>query len=569
MNIIGINQSGHISSACLLQDGRIVAAGAEERFNREKRSREFPMQTIAFLLKKAGLTAKDIDSYAIGWNPGINISKFSKANSGPLARHRGEYLYSVPSNLLKLYPHNVPDHVAQTFHLPDATCTIQYVTHHDAHAALAFFGSGFSEAACLIVDGFGERAATSFKSCAGNTFSTLQQFDFPHSLGSFYGTLTTFLGFRADADEWKVMALASSSPEATEFDRLLKKTYTLLPNGGVEFDLTYFDYYNFERDGYYTSKFVALLGPDRKPDAPLTQVHFDIAGAMQRCAEEIIFHALNHLHRQTQLEDLCVGGGVFMNSVLNGRILTNTPFKRLHISYAPDDSGSSVGSALFAHHCLNNQPNPGIQTRQCSFGPSFADQEIQAVLDKYRIAYTTLDDVPAQTAALLAAGKIIGWFQGGMEFGQRALGHRSILADPRDPQMKDKVNATIKYREEFRPFAPSILADHVEEYFLTDGAPEVSFMEKVFLIRPEKRALIPAVTHIDGTGRLQSVSEEANPLYHKLISAFQALTGIPVVLNTSFNIKGEPIVCRPDDAIRTFFTSGLDCLVIGSFLVSK
>lgn len=569
MNIIGINQSGWISSALLIKDGKLVCGGAEERFNREKLSRKFPIKAIKFILKDQNLKIEDIDYFAVGWNPGINISKFNGAFSSEKARWRAEYLYSVPNNLLQLYDNKNSEYVFQKIKILGKECNVYFINHHDAHAAQTFFLSGFKKAAILTVDGFGERQCTTFRSAEGNKIRMLGSDEFPQSVGMLYSTFTSYLGFRPDSDEWKVMALGAYSKENNDYYEKVKGLVEFKNNGLIELDLNYFNYYNFDKEGYFTPKLVELLGKPRKKDDELEKRHYEIAAALQQVTEEILVHFLDWLYAKTKIKDLCVSGGTFMNSLFNGKIIKKSRFDKVYISSMPDDSGVSVGAGLYLYYCILGNENKYFEKEHNYFGPSFTNEQIKKVLDKYKIKYKELKDTEKVAAKLVSEGNIIGWFQGRMEFGQRALGNRSIIADPRDPKMKDKVNMTIKYREAFRPFAPSVLYEHVDEFFETNGDPEVNFMEKVYMIKKEKQKIIPAVTHKDGTGRLQTIKKKINPKYYNLIKEFMNITKVPIVLNTSFNLKGEPIVCTPNDAIRTFYTSGLDALILGDYLITK
>ena len=469
MNIIGINQSGHVSSAILIRDGKPVCGGAEERFNREKNSRKFPINAIKFILKDQNLKISDIDYFATGWNPAINIAKFDNAFSTERARYRGEYLYSVPNFLLQLYGNKESKYTFQKISLFGKDCDIYFINHHDAHAAGSFFCSSFKKAAILTADGFGERQCTTFRVGQGNEIKMLRYDEFPQSVGMLYSTFTDFLGFEVSSDEWKVMALGAYSNENNPYYEKMRRLVNLKKDGEFEIDLTYFDYYNFYKGSYFTQKMVDLIGKPRKKDEELEQRHYDIAAALQQITEEILTHFLSWLHEKTMTENLCVSGGVFMNSLFNGRIIKKSNFKRVYISSMPDDSGISLGAAMYLHHCILNNKNEYFMKEHNYFGPEFLNEEIKNILEKYKIKYEVLKE-PGKTAAkLISEGKIIGWFQGRMEFGRRALGNRSILADPRDPKMKDKVNMTIKYREPFRPFAPSVLQEHVDEYFVTNA----------------------------------------------------------------------------------------------------
>ena len=562
--ILGLNAVGFNTAAALVCDGRVVFAAEEERLIREKRTRRFPVQAIREALRVAGLQLEDLDGVAVGWNPAINLEAFNPAQS-QRPRYMGELFYSVPNHLMALKQDNAALLSQQTVDFLDGTrLQVWYVMHHLAHAS-SFFCSPFDRAAVMTVDAFGERQSVLFALGEGGRLRTVWSQDFPHSLGAFYSTITEYLGFRAQSDEWKVMG-ASAYGDPDRFDGRLRDLVRL-KDDGFELDLLYFNHYQFPRTSRYTDRLRAHLGLEpNESGRPLTQDYYDLAAAAQRVTEDVYFHLLNQLHARTGATDVVVAGGVAFNSVANGKIRQRTPFTRVFVPPVPDDSGVSLGAALYVCHQLEGRPREYVMVENY-LGPGYSDAEVQEALAKFKVRHRVVPNPAHCGAALIQAGKIVGWFQGRLEFGDRALGNRSILADPRDASMKDKVNDTVKYREPFRPFAPSILLDEVSEFFV-DAEP-TPFMEKVFSIRPEKRPLIPAVTHVDGTGRLQTVSRAQNPLYCELIEEFRRLTGVPLVLNTSFNLNGEPIVCSPQDALRTFFSSGLDALVMGNCLVEK
>lgn len=567
MRIIGVGPEVWISSAALLEDGKVVAGAAEERFNRQKTSRRFPHEAIRECLKEAQRTFEDIDHVAVAWNPAAHMRSYNYRFSDA-SRWRAEYLTSIPNNVLQQVADKSVEHITQEFVHPKGKTSIVFVTHHLAHAANAFYLSPYEEAAILTVDGRGEEKTALFAVGKGNKITELQTLAFPHSLGLVYSAFTDFLGFKAHVDEWKVMALASYAGRDNAEYKKMKQVLKLGENGLFEFDLSYFNYYMSDQVRLYSEKLVELFGAPRKTDEELTQRHYEIAAALQQITEEVLVHMLTWLHEKTGQTNLAVGGGVFMNSVLNGKIRDLTPFKNIFISSCPDDSGVSIGAAAYLHHDILKLPR--MQSPEHNYwGPQFDNDEIKQTIEKYKLKSEYVQNIEAHAAQLLHEGNIIGWFQGKMEFGQRALGNRSILADPRRAEMKDLVNRIIKYREGFRPFAPSILEEHIADYFECGPTDRVPFMERVYMIRPEKRALIPAVVHVDGSGRVQTVSKETNPRYHKLITEFEKLSGIPVVLNTSFNLKGEAIVCTPTDAIRTFMSSGLDVLILGNYAITK
>ncbi len=527
-----------------------------------------PFAPFRTCLREAQIPLRAVDCIAIGWNPGINVAARYRGGFSDRLRFAGEWLYSIPNHLLSRLDETEVAETAQYFKIPDAEIRIQHVTHHDAHAANAFFLSPFERAAIFTTDAYGEKTCTTLKLGQGNCLEPLDERLFPQSIGCFYSTITELLGYEPDGDEWKVMGMAAYG-DPSRFRRQIKSLYRLTDNGGYEFDLTYFNYFNFDTAHMFSAKLNQLLGPARPEDEALSERHYDLAAAAQEALEEIVFHCLRHLGQVTQCKQLCLSGGTIMNSVCNGKIPAQTPFEDVYIPFSPDDTGNSLGAALWTLFCKGGRRRDELHVDHPFWGPGFTNADIQEQLTKYKLPFRQSADVTGETARLIADGKVVGWFQGRMEFGQRALGNRSILADPRDPTMKDRVNAAVKYREAFRPFAPSILHHRVAEYFEIEPQTSVPFMERVYAIRPSKRSAIPAVTHADGSGRLQTVTREFNPRYYDLIARFEQLTGVPIVLNTSFNLKGEPIVCSPSDAIRTFFTSGLDALVMGDFVISK
>lgn len=567
MKILGICSDIFITSAVLLEDGKIIAGACEERFLRQKMYRGFPLNAIKYCLKEAKCSLEDVECIALGWNPSLHL-KPSSLRFGSVVRWRGELLHSIPHALLNLTSDSKVDYTEQLFKIGKNNLKIVYITHHQSHAANAFLISPFKESAILTIDGRGECDTAGFFVGKENKIEELKTIELPHSLGLFYGTFTEFLGFTPHSDEWKVMALAAKHFKNNKYYKRIKSMVNILPEGEFELDLNFFNFYLGDRIHWYSTKFVKLLGFPRNPEEELTDDHYEIAEALQMVSEEVVVHMLDWLHQKSRLENIVVSGGFFMNSVFNGKIIEKTKFKNVFISSCPDDSGTSLGAALYTYNHIYNKKEREEQIHNY-WGPQFSDSEIEEALVKYKIPYKKIKDIEKYAAEQIYNGKIIGWFQGRMEFGQRALGNRSILADPRDPAMKDKVNKAVKYRETFRPFAPSILEEQVSEYFECRKDASVPFMEKVFMIKKEKRNLIPAVTHLDGSGRLQTVKQEVNPRYYKLISEFKTLTGIPIVLNTSFNLKGEAIVCSPTDALRTFFSCGLDSLVLGNYVVAK
>lgn len=563
--ILGLNHSGYDASSALIKDGKILAAITEERLNRQKHSKSFPIESIKECLKIAGLKFEDIDMITTGWNPSIHLQKLFSSRSNAI-RFRPEYLYSVPNFLMQLHKGNaVKNNSFTEINLLDNQIHLRYVNHHLAHAASSFYLSSFKESAILSVDGFGEKETVFFGMGKGSKISHIKSIYSPHSIGIFYLALTEFLGFQPNSDEWKVMG-ASAYGNPGKYYHKIKSLVKFDANGNFEMDGSYFDYFSFDSKHSYSDKMVQLLGEPRESSAKITQRHYDIAAAAQKVTEDAMFSLLDFLYNETSCKNVVLSGGVAMNSLLNGKITSCTDFENVFVSPFPDDNGVSVGSALYYYHHIMNKP----RTKQFVsnyLGPGFSNDFIKSELEKSKIKYSHEKDVCKAAARYIADGRIIGWFQGRMEFGQRALGNRSILADARAKDMKDKINLAIKFREPFRPFAPSILEEHYHEYF--ENAAPTPFMEKIFFIKKDKRDIIPAVTHVDGTGRLQTVTKEQNRLYWTLIDDFRKITNVPLILNTSFNLKGEPIVCTPNDAIRTFYSCGLDALFIGDYVIDK
>jgi carbamoyltransferase len=567
VRILGISFDVYLTSACLVEDGVIVAASPEERFTRQKQSKAFPLNAIEYCLDAAGCSLADVDYVAVGWNPAVHANVLNPRFSSS-SRWRGEQLTSVANQLLAMQGDDRAHEVLQEITTSSTKIRTVFVDHHRAHAALHFL-SPFDTAAILTCDGMGEQNTVTFNRGEKNSILEIGRVQYPHSLGMLYGAFTQFLGFRRDSDEWKVMALYSYNVgQENSFLDKVRQLVEFLPDGQFELDLNYFSHYLHDHGRWYSDRFIKEFGPPRQTDEPLSDRHYQIAHALQLVAEEGLSHLLAHLHAQTGEDRVVLSGGTFMNSVYNGKVTTLTPFREVFIPSCPDDSGVSIGAALHVYHEIHGGKHREVMTNNY-WGPSFDDHEIEKTLKSYKIPFKKEDNVAAIAAQLIADGLIIGWFQGRMEFGQRALGNRSILADPRSAKMRDDLNASVKFREAFRPFAPAVLAERVDEYFEIDGCNLVRFMERVYPIRPEKRDAIPAVTHVDGSGRLQTVESDQNPLFHALISEFERLTSIPIVVNTSFNLNGQPVVCTPTDAIRTFFSCGLDALVIGSFVLQK
>lgn len=573
MNILGINAYHGDASACLIQNGQLIAAIEEERFNRVKHWAGFPTESIRYCLKIAGISAKDLDHVALSFNPKANLNRkllFTLKQRPSLASLLDRFNKQSKSA-------NLQEQLAAACNCQpqEIKAPIHTLEHHTTHLATGFFISPFEKAAILSVDGMGDFVSTLSAAGEGNHLEYFSRTHFPHSIGYLYNAITLYLGFPAYGDEYKVMGLAPyGQPEYLEAFRKI-----IFPKGdSFELNLDYFTHHEqgiaMKWDNgaptvepFHSPKLEKLLGPARQINSELTPKHQNIATSLQAITEEIIFHLLNQLYQRYPGENLCLTGGVAMNSVANGKITQNTPFKNVYIPLGAADNGTCIGAAFFVWNQMLKQPRQFILSH-AYWGSEFSDKECLLALQSHDLQPKKLEKVVMLNHVVdaICDGKVIGWFQGKMEFGARALGNRSLVADPRRADMRNIINLKIKFREKFRPFAPSILEESIGEYFeIDEPAP---FMEKVFKIRPEKREKIPAVTHVDGTGRLQTVSRKSNPLYWDLINTFAQRTGIPLLLNTSLN-ENEPIVRTPKEAIQCFLRTNMDSLVLGSYYIER
>jgi len=574
MYILGINAYHADASACIYHNGELIAAAEEERFRRIKHWAGFPTIAIEFCLKEAGISISDVDYIGISRDPKANFGK--KVFTAIKNRLSVSNMLNRAKNLKKAA--SIEDEILNHFKIEKSALKAQIINveHHRSHLASAFFASSFEESAILSIDGFGDYSSTMIATGKGNQIKVLDTVSYPHSAGVFYTTFTQYLGFPHYGDEYKIMGLAPYG-EPKYVDQL-RDVLLFKDNGLFELNLAYF---NHSKDGVqmaweggvphmdilYTQHLIDQFGPLRQKDEPLSQYHKDLAASIQRITEELIFHILNHLQKSTGLKRICIAGGVAQNSVANGKILANTTFEHIYIPPAGHDAGTCLGAALWIYNQVLKNPRLPI-TNHGYFGSQFSNEEIIEVLESQHINYEKLegkDLYDKVTDCLINAG-VVGWFQGRAEFGPRALGHRSIMADPRRADAKDILNAKIKRRESFRPFAPSILKEYVKDYF--EVVDEVPFMEKVFPIKKEKHAEIPAVTHVDGTGRLQTVDRLVEVKYYDLIDNFREKTGVPILLNTSFN-ENEPIVNTPQEALACYLRTQMDMLVMGDIVVSR
>lgn len=566
MKVLSVYPYTHLSSSALVIDGQVMAAAAEERFNREKMSTKFPILSARWCLESQGLGWADLDAIAVPWNPMHNVNWATKRWVSEMT-WRGEMLSHVPTQLMRA----IADPVAPQMELSFGKTRILYLNHHECHAANGFFLSPYERADILTIDGHGEADTCLMGVGEGAAIEARGGIRYPHSLGLFYGTFTDYLGFQPDVDEWKAMALSSYAEKPGQFDARIR-SLVCLTEEGFELDLRYFDFYTFDRrPHFFSQKLVDLLGSPRKAGEAITERHYEIAGAMQRIFVEAAKHLLGVTKRRGNGSgNIVLSGGAAMNCVFNGLLDEWDIYRDSYISSCPDDSGVSVGAALLAHYRLENRPHrKAVEVTHNYWGPSFSDDAIRETLHRFKLKADRPPDLVRDVAQALAQGQLVGWFQDAMEFGHRALGNRSILADPREEATKDRVNSAVKYRESFRPFAPAVLAERAEELFRLRPGRRVRFMERVAWVREEWKGRLGAVTHVDGTARVQTVERDVNPKFYELIETFGALTGVPVLLNTSFNLNGEPIVCTPEHAIRTFFTCGLDLLVLGPYLIRK
>ncbi|HEX8061007.1 MAG TPA: carbamoyltransferase C-terminal domain-containing protein [Cyclobacteriaceae bacterium] len=548
MYTLGINAAFHDSSASIINDGQLLAAVEEERFTHVKHGKrpipfstyELPYHAIDYCLQTARIDLRDVDHIAYSFNPSL----FRGYNKSLLDQLFISMIQDAPGHLADGFPH----HLQKRFmNATKDSSQWHFVDHHIAHAASAFLPSPFEEAAVMTLDGRGERTTTSYYYGDRNNLGMLANVEMPHSLGLLYERITTYLGFLHSSDEYKVMALASYGEPTCA--RKLRSHIHLHGDGTYTID-------DFD--------FAEVFGPIRHRGEPFVKRHYDIASSLQKVLEEIVLELSGWLQKKSSAENLCLAGGVALNCVLNAAIRDNNIFKDIWVQPAAGDAGTSLGAALW----IDRQQSRGekFTMSHAYWGPAYGDSEVEDFLKWTKVPYRKLNDIPAETAAILANNKVIGWYQGRMEFGPRALGSRSILASPIHADMQSKLN-DIKDREDFRPVAPVVLEEDAGEWF--DNAEFSPFMLFVYKVKDEKKDLIPAVRHVDGTARIQTINAQQHPQYYNLLKEFKKLTGVPVLVNTSFNTRGEPIVCTPRDAVECFWTSPLDALVIGSYLLEK
>ena len=578
--IIGINAYHSDSAACLVVDGELISAAEEERFRRVKHWAGFPSEAIRYCVSSAGLRVGDIDLVAINQDAGANLWRKIRYT----ALHRPHLSMVLDRIKHKRKRASVAEEFAQAFPTDSFRAEVCHVEHHLAHLASTFLVSPFKDATAVSVDGFGDFASAAWGTCHGQRINIEDKVYFPHSLGIFYMALTQYLGFPKWGDEYKVMGLAPYG--RPRFLEEIRQVIHLEHDGSFRLNLEFFRHHKETMEDHwdngeprvaalYTPVLEELLGAARHDGEEVSQRHRDIAQSVQAMYEEAFFHLLSHLHKRHDMNALALAGGCAMNSVANGKICRNTPFRTVYIQSAAGDAGGAIGAA-FAVAAERGETRQPFVMNHAYWGPEFSNSYVVTLCEKEHTALANERCVVRQIneesqlvkeiAHAIAQGLIVGWFQGRMEWGPRALGNRSILADPRRVDMKEILNLKIKRRESFRPFAPSILREHVADWFETDD--DVPFMMQVYQVRPERRGHIPAVSHVDGSGRLQSVHQQANPRYYRLIDAFRKETGVPMVLNTSFN-ENEPVVCKPEEALACFLRTKMDVLVLGNVVVSR
>jgi len=560
MNILGISCYYHDAAAAIIRDGHLVAAAQEERFTRKKHDPDFPISAVNYCLREAKLTVRDLDYVGFYDKPLIKFDRIMQTYLATWPRSFPSFLKAMPVWIKeKIW---VPQMVKKHLNYEGP---ILFAEHHMSHAASAFLVSPFQEAAILTLDGVGEWDTTTFGIGRGNDIQLLKSIHFPHSLGLFYSAFTYYLGFRVNSAEYKVMGLAPYG-KPVYYNVIMDNLIDIKNDGSFKLNMEYFVY---DRALTMTgAKFERLFSqPTRKQESQLEQFHKDVAASLQKVTDEAVLKLANHVYEETKLPNLCMAGGVALNCVANSKVLRQTPFKEVFVQPAATDAGGAVGAAFYIYNTVLGNDRKFVWSN-AFLGPAYSDEEIVRYLDSLGIGYEKLGerDLFRTVARLMTEQKVVGWFQGRMEYGPRALGSRSIIADARNPENWQRVNLKIKFRESFRPFAPTVLEERTADYFEFDRpSPYMLFVAQV---REDKRE-VPAITHVDGSARLQTINRNDHGLYYELIKEFEKQTGCPVIINTSFNVRGEPIVCTPQDAFRCFMRTDMDYLVMGSFLLDK
>ena len=562
--VLGISCYYHDAGVALVRDGELVAAAEEERFNRKKHDSGFPEQAVAYCLREAGITIDQVDHIGFYEKPLVKFNRILETILACWPRTYRPWLTAMPLWLTQRLRmgHDIQEHLG-------TDKDILYCQHHESHAASAFLVSPFEEAAILTADGVGEWTTTAWGVGRGTDMEIHKELRFPHSVGLLFSAITAYLGFRVNDAEWKVMGLAPYGKPA--YVDKFREVVDIKEDGSIRLNLKYFVHHH-STTRTISDEWETLFGrPQRPSETELDDFHRDIAHSGQKIVEEIMVKMARHIHRETGMDNLCVAGGVGLNCVANWRILQESGFKNIFIQPAAGDSGGALGTAFYIYNTVLGHPRK-FEMRHALWGPSFTDDEIKTALDAAGADYQYVEDeaeLLERTARLIVDRQVVAWFQGRLEFGPRALGARSLLGDARHEEMKDVINAKVKFREAFRPFAPAVLKEKAHEYFEMPEGMDAPYMLLVPKVRAEKHTVIPAVTHADGTGRVQTVTDADNGRYYRLIRKFGELTGVPVLINTSFNVRGEPIVCTPADAYNTFLNTGIDALVIGNYVVTS
>lgn len=570
MYVLGISCYYHDSSAALLKDGRIISAAQEERFTRKKHDTSFPKKAIEYCLNSHGITINEIDYIAFYEKPFLKFERLLYQHLESFPKSYGVFLANIPSwfkeklRIIKIIRKKL-----------SYRKNVAFISHHMAHAAASFLPSPFKKAAILTIDGVGEWTTTAYGKGIENDITLSKEIVFPHSIGLLYSTITAYLGFSVNNSEYKVMGLApygDMNNRTNPYYKKFKQIIDIKKDGSYRLDMSYFKY-NYSNQ-MPSKKLVELLGePIRKGESEVTENHKNIAAALQLITEEVIIKILNHLYKTTKIDNLVMSGGVALNSVANGKILSHTSFKKIWMNPDPGDGGTSIGAAMYLYNVILNKQRV-YELEEAYLGPGFSADEIKKFLEKGKIKYSEFKsdgELVKKVSKMIHQNKVVGWFHGRMEWGPRALGARSILANPCNPQAQDLLNEKVKHREKFRPFAPVVCEDDALKYFECDKPVPLptDFMLMVYPVKKKWHNKIPAVTHVDGSGRLQTIRRKQNPLYYDLIKSFGKLSGIPILINTSFNIRGEPIVCTPFDAYKCMMGTGIDCLVIDKFLINR
>ncbi len=567
--ILGLNSGEFNSSACLIKNGEVKIAIQEERLNREKFTKKFPINSIKKILETEKIEISDINNVTIGWNPSRHMVKYNPLVSS-FRSLREHNFYTITDNLLNTKIDRDLGCFTKITHENSEFPNIYHIDHHMSHASNGFFLSNFSSAAILTCDFRGEYESTTFGLGYNNQIKKIESQNLPNSLGKFYATFTELLGYKSDNEEWKVMAMSAYDYDCREEIKKIKKCYNLLDNGKFELVSKYFEFSNLgNKNHFYTDDLLDLFNIKKAEyNFSPSKKKIKISKALQYCSEEIAFHFLNHLYKLTKNKNLILSGGFFLNTVLNGKIIKKTNFKNLFIPYAPSDTGNSIGSALYLHYGILKNKKKQIDNNPF-VGLNYQNDEIEKAIKRRKINYKILKNKHKFIAEQCFNNKIVAYFNDRMEFGDRALGARSILGNPLSKIIKDKINLSIKYREKYRPFAPSIIEGQLNNYFSVNNCKKNPYMERVFEIKKDYLGKLPGITHLDSTARVQTVNNKTNSDFYKILLEFKKISGYPILLNTSFNINGEPIVCSPDDAINTFFNSGIDILVINNFMIEK